>query len=63
VKFSLAFILAFVGVKMLIEGLGVHISSGVSLGVIIGALAAGVGTSIILSKEEPPAPAPGATPE
>lgn len=77
VKFSLAFILAFVGVKMMLEGLHhlrpisgkvfggvpgwldwlpaeqVHISSGVSLGVIAAALTVGVGTSVMLARRKP----------
>jgi tellurite resistance protein TerC len=48
-KFSLAFILAFVGFKMIVEGFGVHVSQEVSLGVIGTALAVGIGTSLVLA--------------
>lgn len=46
---SLSFILAFVGFKMIVEGFDVHLSQEVSLGVIGGALAVGVGTSLVLA--------------
>jgi tellurite resistance protein TerC len=52
-KFSLAFVLAFVGVKMLLTAVDIHISSLVSLGVIAAALAVGVGTSMFMSKPTP----------
>ena len=51
IKFSLAFILAFVGVKMLLEFWHIRISSAVSLSVIGLALAAGVASSIALPSD------------
>lgn len=42
VKYSLVFILAFVGVKMLITYFHIHIPSSISLVVILGSLAAGI---------------------
>jgi len=55
-SFSLAFILAFVGVKMLLEFWHVEIPATASLGVIAAALAAGVGTSLLWAPRMPPAP-------
>jgi tellurite resistance protein TerC len=49
-KYSLAFVLAFVGVKMLLGMWGIHMSSGLSLGVIVVALVAGVASSIFFAK-------------
>jgi len=67
-KFSLAFILAFVGVKMLLEYFHIEISGPVSLGIIVTALAVGVGSSLLASSgpekpqsTEPPSP-PAAPP-
>ena len=51
-KYSLMFVLFFVGVKMLIAP-WFHFPSIVSLGVIIGTLVAGVVASIMLRKDEP----------
>lgn len=60
-KFSLAFILAFVGLKMILEGFDVHVARETSLGIIGAALAVGVGTSLVLAPkkatEEPANPA------
>jgi tellurite resistance protein TerC len=50
-KFGVAFILAFVGVKMLIMH-WVHISTPVSLGVVIGVLAASIAFSVFLRPRE-----------
>lgn len=66
-KLSLAFVLVFVGVKMLVEhaieipsmGIhyeGVHIGSPVSLGVILTALTMGVLASLLAKREEAAAP-------
>lgn len=60
-KYGVALILAFVGVKMLIVH-WVHISTSVSLGVVVGVLAVSVALSMILaprgqeSESEPPTP-------
>ncbi len=50
-KVSLAFVLAFVGGKMIIHT-WVHISTEVSLGVIVVALATGIGASLIADKRK-----------
>lgn len=60
-KYALAFILAFIGVKMLLEmkWIGIHISSPVSLGVIVCSLTIGVLASIVHARrhgEESPGP-------
>ncbi len=57
-NFSLAFILAFVGVKMIIEQkeIGVHVPVFLSLGVIIASLSIGIGASIMMSRRNPPEP-------
>ncbi len=46
-KYGLAFILSFVGVKMLIVYFGVHIPIGLSLGVIVGVLALSIAASLL----------------
>ncbi len=53
-KFSLAFILAFVGLKMILEGFDVHVARETSLGIIGAALAVGVGTSLVLAPKKDP---------
>lgn len=53
-KFSLAFVLAFVGVKMILTAFDIHIDSLVSLGVIAAALAVGIGTSLVGSARSTP---------
>jgi len=60
-KYSLAFILVFIGVKMLLTGVDVRISHGISLGVIGTALVVGVVSSIVFggkraAGEDPPSP-------
>ncbi len=63
-KFGVALILAFVGVKMLIVH-WVHISTGVSLSVVVGVLAASITLSIFLAprrKEIDPTPPPPTLP-
>jgi predicted tellurium resistance membrane protein TerC len=45
----------FVGVKMLISQL-LHISAGVSFGVILGILGAGIGASVLKRRREEKAP-------
>lgn len=52
-KASLVFILAFVGIKMLMEDV-YHIPTPVSLAVIVGTLAVGVGASLILTRRARP---------
>lgn len=49
---AVALVLGFVGVKILADFGGYHISTGASLGVVAGILGLGVGTSLLL-----PAPA------
>lgn len=46
-KFSLAFVLAFVGVKMLLTAFHIHIDAVVSLGIIAAALGVGIGSSML----------------
>ncbi|HLO42472.1 MAG TPA: TerC family protein, partial [Phycisphaerales bacterium] len=47
-KYSLAFVLAFIGVKMILTYWHIHFGTGVSLGVIAAALAAGVVASLVI---------------
>jgi tellurite resistance protein TerC len=49
-KYSLAFILGFVGVKMVLEGLSIHVPVLLSLGVIVVALGAGAAVSVMASR-------------
>jgi tellurite resistance protein TerC len=51
-KYSLMFVLFFVGMKMIVLVWDIHVPSYVSLGVILGTLGAGVVASIFLRKEE-----------
>ena len=51
-NYSLAFILAFVGVKMIIEKLDVPIHILVSLGVIVGSITIGIVTSLRAAKKD-----------
>ncbi|MDR2190803.1 MAG: hypothetical protein LBP53_06630 [Candidatus Peribacteria bacterium] len=46
VSYAVIGILFFIGVKMLLSLVGVHLESLVSLGVIVGALAVGIGASL-----------------
>ena len=50
-KVSLVIVLMFVGVKMLISQL-LHISAGVSFGIILGILGAGIGASVLKRRRE-----------
>jgi tellurite resistance protein TerC len=50
-KFSLVMVLMFVAVKMLISQL-LHISAGVSFGVILGILGAGIGASVLKRRRD-----------
>jgi tellurite resistance protein TerC len=52
-KYSLAFVLAFVGVKMVLDGFHIKINDWVSFGVICVSLAVGVVVSIALAKKKP----------
>jgi tellurite resistance protein TerC len=54
-KYSLAAILGYVGVKMILDGFHIDIDVRISLGVIILALAAGVVASVLLRKHPAPA--------
>jgi len=54
-KVGLPLILSFVGVKMLLTYLDIHLHEGLSLGVIALILAGSIGASLIW----PPAPEPG----
>lgn len=49
IKYSLVFVLAFVGVKMLVSH-HVHVPTGVSLGVIAVSIAVGIGASLFVTK-------------
>lgn len=49
-KYSLAFVLVFVGVKMLVKYFGVHFEPAVTLSIITGALGLGVGVSLWASR-------------
>jgi tellurite resistance protein TerC len=51
-KYGIAFILAFVGGKMLLAVNGLHIPIPVSLAVIVAALALAVGASVVFGKEQ-----------
>jgi tellurite resistance protein TerC len=64
-KMGLAVILGFVGTKMLITYFGIHVSIGLSLGVIGGVLLASIVASLIWPKaaEEPGGPTDAARPE
>jgi TerC family integral membrane protein len=57
-KYSLAFILAWIGVKMIIEGAGKDIDDWWSLAVIVVSLGVGIIVSVILTGREPAPPAP-----
>lgn len=50
-KIGISLILAFVGVKMLVLNLGIHIPSGISLGVIFGTLATVMLTSVFVARK------------
>ncbi|KER38645.1 putative membrane protein [Neisseria meningitidis 992008] len=51
-KYGLAFVLSFIGVKMLVMH-WVHIPISVSLSVVFGALGASILTSLIYTKKQP----------
>lgn len=51
-KTSLVFVLAFIGVKMLLEAIPFHIPTAVSLCVVVGTIGAGVGASMFATKRE-----------
>jgi tellurite resistance protein TerC len=53
-KYSLAVILAWVGVKMIVEGRGTDIDDWWSLAVIVGSLGVGIVVSVILTAVKPP---------
>lgn len=55
-KYGISFILAFVGMKMLIAAVGFHVPIPVSLGVIIGTLTASVVVSLYAGKVEADVP-------
>lgn len=59
-KFSLAFVLAFIGVKMILTYWHIHFGTGVSLGVIAFALAAGVVASMLIPSKKAQDPDTGA---
>lgn len=52
VKYAVAVILMFTGVKMIIEMFGIHVENLVSIGIICGLLAAGIIVSAIISRIE-----------
>lgn len=52
VKYGVAFILIFTGIKMLASAFGIHISSGLSIGVIGGILAISIIVSALISKRK-----------
>lgn len=56
-KYGLSAILIFVGIKMLLPGVGVHIPAWISLVVVLGMLGVSVAASVIPRK--PPTPEPG----
>ncbi|MRR59359.1 MAG: TerC family protein [Deltaproteobacteria bacterium] len=49
-KFGISFILGFVGIKMILIMLGVHIPIAVSLGVIVASLVAAIGFSLLANR-------------
>jgi tellurite resistance protein TerC len=57
-KYALAFILVFVGMKMVLHQVW-HIPIWLSLGVILGAVLVGVGTSMFVTRNSLPPPPPG----
>jgi tellurite resistance protein TerC len=63
-KYGLGTILVFVGAKMsVLHLIGIHVSPGVSLGIVLGVLAASIVFSFLIPrKHEPPEAAPGAVP-
>lgn len=58
-KFSLAFVLAFIGVKMILTYWHIHFGTGASLGVIAFALTAGVVASMLIPSKPTPDKDPG----
>ena len=52
VKYAVAVILAFTGVKMIIDMMGIHIENLVSIAVICSLLAAGIVVSVVISRME-----------
>jgi tellurite resistance protein TerC len=52
VNYAVIGILCFIGVKMLLSFLHIHIGSRISLAVIVGALAIGIGVSILQNKKK-----------
>jgi tellurite resistance protein TerC len=59
-KYSLAFVLAFIGFKMILTYWHIHFGTGVSLGVIASALAAGVIASMLIPVKKTQEPDTGA---
>jgi tellurite resistance protein TerC len=55
-KYGISFILAFVGVKMLLTAAGLHVPIPVSLGVILASLAIAILTSVTLGRTAEPVP-------
>jgi len=53
-SYALAFVLVFIGVKIFLVPLHIHIPTPLSLGVTLGALAAGIGYSLWKTRNEPP---------
>jgi tellurite resistance protein TerC len=55
-KYGISLILGFVGIKMILIMLGVHVPISISLGVIIASLAAAVGLSLLANTDPALAP-------
>ena len=49
---AVAVVLAWIGVKMVVDTAGVHVPTEVSLGVVVSVLAGGVGASLLLPEKE-----------
>ena len=49
---SVAAVLGFIGVKMIVEYFGIHVPTELSLGVVLTVLGSGIGLSILESKSD-----------
>ena len=49
---AIAFVLAFIGVKLILGLAGLEVSVGTSLGVVVGALGGGIGASVFLASSD-----------
>jgi len=56
--YGLAFVLVFIGLKMLVEGVGVHIPVWLSLCIVLGSIVASVAVSLVATRREERAEVP-----